>query len=135
MNSNNQKIIFLDRDGTIIFEPENFQVDSIAKVQLVPGVIPSLSRLIDYGYALVMVTNQDGLGSNSFPEAQFTEAHEYMLDLFKSQGIEFKDVFICPHFETDNCDCRKPATGLITVLLAQNNIDPIPSFQSSPCIT
>ena len=128
MNSNNQKIIFLDRDGTIIFEPEDFQVDAIAKVQLVPGVILSLSRLIDYGYALVMVTNQDGLGSNSFPETQFTEAHEYILDLFKSQGIEFKDVFICPHFETDNCDCRKPATGLITGFLAQNNIDPQRSY-------
>jgi imidazoleglycerol-phosphate dehydratase/histidinol-phosphatase len=128
MNSDNQKIIFLDRDGTIIFEPEDFQVDSIAKVQLVPEVISSLSRLIDHGYVLVMVTNQDGLGSNSFPETQFTEAHEYVLELFKSQGIEFKDIFICPHFETDNCDCRKPATGLITEFLVQNNIDPQRSY-------
>lgn len=117
------KVLFIDRDGTLIEEPEDFQVDSLAKVRLVEGVIPALLELARAGYRFVMVSNQDGLGSDSFPEANFAECHAHVLALFESQGVRFDEIFICPHFEDDGCDCRKPRTGLLTRYLAANHID------------
>lgn len=116
-------VAFLDRDGTLIAEPEDFQVDDLAKVRLLPGVIPALIRLRDAGFRLVLVSNQDGLGTDSFPAQDFQAVHDFVLDLFSSQGVEFDEEFICPHFEAENCDCRKPRTGLLTRYLAANSID------------
>lgn len=107
------RVAFLDRDGTMIIEPEDKQVDSLAKVALVPGVIPALLRLRDAGYRFVMISNQDGRGTDSFPEDDFRIPQDYTLELFASQGIEFDEVFICPHFDSDACDCRKPLPGLL----------------------
>lgn len=118
-----RKVLFLDRDGTLIEEPPDHQVDALAKVRLVPGVIPALLRLRDAGFRFVMVTNQDGLGTDSFPAEQFEECHEHVLALFRSQGIEFDEVFVCPHREEDGCDCRKPRTGLVTRWLAATPLD------------
>lgn len=118
-----QKVLFIDRDGTLIEEPYDFQVDSLAKIRLVKGVIPALLELARAGYRFVMVSNQDGLGTDSFPEERFEECHAHVLALFASQGIDFDDVFICPHFEEDGCDCRKPRTGLLTKFLAASHID------------
>ncbi len=118
-----QRILFIDRDGTLIEEPDDFQVDAVEKVRLVPGVIPALLELASYGYRFVMVSNQDGLGTDSFPQADFDGPHELTLSLFSSQGIEFDDVFICPHMPADNCECRKPRTGLLTRFLAATDID------------
>ncbi len=117
------KILFLDRDGTLNVEPDDFQVDALDKVGLVEGAIPALIALRDAGYRFVMVTNQDGLGTDSFPEPAFRESHELIVHLFASQGIHFEAVFICPHFESDRCDCRKPRTGLLTKYLAATDID------------
>lgn len=108
-----RKILFIDRDGTLVLEPADFQVDRIDKVRLVDGVIPALQRLANNGYELVMVSNQDGLGTDSFPESDFRVTQDFILELFRSQGIEFSDVRICPHLESDNCDCRKPKPGLL----------------------
>lgn len=116
-------VAFLDRDGTLIAEPEDFQVDDLAKVRLLDGVIPSLLRLRDAGYRLVLVSNQDGLGTDSFPAQDFQAVHDFVMGLFSSQGIEFDEEFICPHFEAEDCDCRKPRTGLLTRYLAVNSID------------
>src|SRR3546814_7193191 len=80
-------ILFVDRDGTLIEEPADFQVDTCAKVRLVAGVIPAMLRLRDAGYAFVIVTNQDGLGSPSFPREAFDAPQAMMLQLFESQGI------------------------------------------------
>ena len=117
------KILFVDRDGTLIEEPDDFQVDAVDKVRLVAGVIPALLELLAHGYRLVIVTNQDGLGTTDFPKQAFQAAHDHMLALFSSQGIEFDDVLVCPHREIDGCDCRKPRTGLLTRFLAANHID------------
>ena len=106
-----RKIAFLDRDGTLIIEPADQQVDRLDKVALVPGVIPALQRLIDGGFELVMITNQDGLGTDSFPEQDFRLVQEFVLALFASQGIEFLEVFVCPHTPADACLCRKPKPG------------------------
>ncbi len=117
------KVLFIDRDGTLIEEPDDFQVDAIAKVRLVDGVIPALLELAQHGYRFVMVSNQDGLGSEAFAQAEFDAAHDFTLHLFCSQGISFDEVFICPHLPADDCACRKPRTGLLTRYLAATNID------------
>ncbi len=92
-----QRVLFIDRDGTIIAEPADKQIDSLQKFRLVPDVIAGLQRLRDAGYTLVMVSNQDGLGTESFPEPTFREPHEFLRELLASQGIEFAAEFICPH--------------------------------------
>ena len=122
MNEGTQKVLFIDRDGTLIEEPDDFQVDSLEKVRLSPGVIPNLLALMDDGYRLVMVTNQDGLGTASFPEADFQQSQKHVMSLFESQGVLFDEVFICPHLPEDGCECRKPRTGLLTRYLAATNL-------------
>ena len=117
------KVLFIDRDGTLIEEPHDNQVDSLEKIRLVPGVIPALLALADNGYRFVMVSNQDGLGTESFPVEQFETCHKHVVGLFESQGITFDETFICPHFEDAGCDCRKPRTGLLTRFLARNHLD------------
>lgn len=118
-----EKILFIDRDGTLINEPDDFQVDTVDKVRLVAQVIPSLLELAAHGYRFVMVSNQDGLGTAAFPQADFDAPHALTMSLFESQGVSFDEVFICPHLPEDRCDCRKPRTGLLTRYLAANNID------------
>jgi imidazoleglycerol-phosphate dehydratase / histidinol-phosphatase len=115
-----RKIVFVDRDGTLIEEPPTHQIDSIEKLQLVCDVIPALLVLRDAGYAFVMVTNQDGLGTPSFTQEQFDGAHQMMLEIFRSQGIEFADVLICPHLPGDGCTCRKPQLGLVRSYLTSD---------------
>jgi len=117
------KILFIDRDGTLIHEPDDFQVDRLDKVRFVDAVVPSLLTLRDHGYRFVMITNQDGLGTDAFPQAAFEAPHALVMNLFESQGIRFDEVFICPHLPDDNCECRKPRTGLLTAFLARNAID------------
>jgi imidazoleglycerol-phosphate dehydratase/histidinol-phosphatase len=117
------RVLFIDRDGTLIVEPDDFQVDSLEKIRLIDGVIPALLQLRTHGYRFVMVSNQDGLGTDSFPEEQFTSCQEHMLAMFESQGIEFDEVFICPHLPADGCECRKPRAGLLTRYLAETDID------------
>jgi imidazoleglycerol-phosphate dehydratase/histidinol-phosphatase len=116
--------LFIDRDGTLVEEPPDEQVDQLGKIRLVPGVIPALLRLKAAGYRFVMVTNQDGLGTPSLPEAAFRAAHDFILELFASQGIEFAAVLICPHFAHEGCDCRKPRTRLIDEYRAAAPFDP-----------
>ena len=119
----NLKIALLDRDGTLIQEPPDQQVDRLDKLALVPGVIPALLRLRDAGYEFVMVSNQDGRGTTAFPEESFRQVQDFVLHLFGSQGITFRDVFICPHTPADGCACRKPKTGLLTGFLCSAALD------------
>jgi imidazoleglycerol-phosphate dehydratase/histidinol-phosphatase len=116
--------LFIDRDGTLIEEPPDEQVDAYEKLRLLPGVIPALLRLRDAGYRFVMVTNQDGLGTESFPLPRFEGPQRLLLQLLESQGIVFDAVLLCPHRAGDGCDCRKPATRLADEYLAGRPMDP-----------
>ena len=116
-------VIFVDRDGTLIEEPPDGQVDSLSKIRLMPGVFAALLELTRRGFGLVMVTNQDGLGSVSYPESAFRTCQEFILQAFGSQGIDFEAVFFCPHLGDDGCACRKPRTGLVDQYLENHPID------------
>ena len=118
-----QPILFVDRDGTLIEEPDDFQVDSYKKLRFVAGVIPALLRLRDAGYALVMVTNQDGLGTGAYPRADFDGPHNLMLQVFGSQGIVFRDVLVDCSLPADLSPNRKPGIGLALPYLHDRSID------------
>ncbi len=115
--------LFIDRDGTLVEEPPDEQVDSLEKVRFLPGVFAALNELRRRGYRFVMVTNQDGLGTPSLPQADFDKAHGFILEAFRSQGIEFDTVFVCPHFKKDNCACRKPKTALVEGFMSAGSVD------------
>lgn len=117
------KVLFVDRDGTLIEEPPDEQVDAIEKIRFMPDVFAALRQAKKLGYKLAMVTNQDGLGSASFPQAAFDVPHEFMMDAFTSQGIEFDAVFVCPHRKTDGCDCRKPKVKLVESYVRDQKVD------------
>ncbi len=109
-----KKILFIDRDGTIIQEPEDEQIDSFEKLKFVPHAISSLAFLRQHtDYEFVMVSNQDGLGTDSFPENTFWPVHNFILDTLKGEGVEFDEILIDPHFPEDNAPTRKPNTGLV----------------------
>ena len=110
-----KKVLFIDRDGTLIREPiTDLQVDSLEKLEFVPGVFKAVSLIVEnLDYELVMVTNQDGLGTESFPEDTFWPAHNKMMKALEGEGINFTDVFIDRSFPGDNAPTRKPRTGML----------------------
>ncbi|MGN0894872.1 MAG: bifunctional histidinol-phosphatase/imidazoleglycerol-phosphate dehydratase HisB [Succinivibrio sp.] len=123
-----KKYLFIDRDGTLVAEPEDYQVDALSKVTFEKNVIPALLKLKDNGFTFVMVSNQDGLGTDSFPLDTFTPAHELILNTLSSQGITFEQVLICPHKPEDHCSCRKPELGLVLSYLKDTSWDRANSY-------
>ena len=108
------KALFIDRDGTIIREPYDEQVDSLEKLQFVPGAISGLKALSGLGFSLVMASNQDGLGSASFPEQDFLVPQNKMLSILEGEGVHFDDLLIDNHFPEDNSPFRKPGTAMFS---------------------
>jgi imidazoleglycerol-phosphate dehydratase/histidinol-phosphatase len=115
-----RKLLFVDRDGCLIEEPADEQIDSYEKLALLPGVIGALQRFVGAGYELVLVSNQDGLGTASFPEADFAGPHELLLRILASQGIAFSEVLIDRSFAHEGLDTRKPGTGMLRHYLADD---------------
>jgi imidazoleglycerol-phosphate dehydratase/histidinol-phosphatase len=123
MNDRKRRILFLDRDGTLIIEPEDWQIDSLEKLELVEAVIPALLKLKAAGYEFVIVSNQDGLGTDANPLEKFQPPHDKMLSLFASQGVTFAAEHIDPHFEHENSPNRKPGIGMLLDYLKSGELD------------
>lgn len=109
-----KKLLFIDRDGTIIREPADFQIDSLEKLEFVPGAISALRQLMDTDYVPLLVSNQDGLGTDSFPEDTFWPAHNKMLQTLEGEGIHFAAQHIDCTFEHEHAPTRKPGTAMLT---------------------
>ena len=110
-----KKILFIDRDGTLIKEPADEQIDSFEKLEFIEGVFRNLGFIRkNLDFEFVMVSNQDGLGTDSFPEETFWPVHNFILKTMKGEGIEFENILIDRHFPEDNHPCRKPGTGMLT---------------------
>lgn len=110
-----KRLLFIDRDGTLIKEPADEQIDSFEKLEFVEGVFRNLGFIRkNLDFEFVMVSNQDGLGTDSFPEDTFWPVHNFILQTLKGEGIEFDNILIDRHFPEDNHPCRKPSTGMLT---------------------
>lgn len=124
-----QKILFIDRDGTLIEEPFDEQIDSFDKLHFLPGVFKNLRFICEKtDFALVLVSNQDGLGTSSFPENTFWPVHNFIIDTFASEGITFAAQHIDRHFPADNSPMRKPGVGMLTEYLDINRYDLAASY-------
>ena len=125
-----KRILFIDRDGVLLNEPaDNFQIDSIEKTSFVPGSISALAKIAaDFDFYKVMVTNQDGLGTGSFPEETFYPFQDLLLRTLEGEGIVFDEILIDKTFADDNQPTRKPGTGLLTHLLNNELFDLKNSF-------
>lgn len=117
------RILFIDRDGVLIEEPEDFQVDSFEKFRLVPGVIPALLRLRDAGFEFVMASNQDGLGTSSFPRDTFEGPQRLLLQILSSQGITFREILIDESLPEEKKPTRKPGIDMALHYLRDRSID------------
>jgi imidazoleglycerol-phosphate dehydratase/histidinol-phosphatase len=127
MSASAPKVLFVDRDGTLIEEPADQQIDRYDKLRLVPGAISSLRRLVAAGYRLVMVSNQDGLGTPAFPQADFDGPQALLLQILAAEGVRFDEVLIDASLPADNAPTRKPGTGLVRHWLRAGALDPVRS--------
>ncbi|BFM44961.1 bifunctional histidinol-phosphatase/imidazoleglycerol-phosphate dehydratase HisB [Flavobacterium sp. CFS9] len=124
-----KKVLFIDRDGTIVLEPENYQLDALEKVEFYPKAFQYLAKIAnELDYELVMVTNQDGLGTDSFPENTFWPTQNFILKAFENEGIKFDAIFIDRSFPEDNAPTRKPRTGMLTQYINNPEYDLENSF-------
>ena len=112
-----KKALFIDRDGTLLVEPADEQIDALEKFAFVPGAISGMKRLAGLGYTLVMVSNQDGLGTDAFPEETFWPCQNLLLDTLAGEGVVFDDILIDSSMPEDNAPTRKPRTGLLGAYL------------------
>lgn len=124
-----KKVLFIDRDGTIVLEPEGFQLDSLDKLEFYPKSFQYLAKIAkEMDYELVMVTNQDGLGTDSFPEDTFWPTQNFILRAFENEGVLFDDIFVDRSFPEDNAPTRKPRTGMLTKYIDNPEYDLANSF-------
>ncbi|MFH7010313.1 bifunctional histidinol-phosphatase/imidazoleglycerol-phosphate dehydratase HisB [Flavobacterium sp. FlaQc-52] len=124
-----KKVLFIDRDGTIVLEPENYQLDSLDKVEFYPKAFQYLAKIAsELDFELAIVTNQDGLGTDSFPEDTFWPTQNFILKAFENEGVLFDDIFIDKSFPEENAPTRKPRTGMLTKYLNNPQYDLENSF-------
>tara|TARA_B100000767_G_C19775479_1_gene542310 strand:+ start:1288 stop:2418 length:1131 start_codon:yes stop_codon:yes gene_type:complete len=131
-----KKVLFIDRDGTLALEPKDYQLDAIEKLEFYPEVFTYLRKIAkELDYELVMVTNQDGLGTKLFPEDTFWPTHNFLLKAFENEGIQFDSIFIDKSLPAENATTRKPRTGLLTAYLDESKYDLQSSFVIGDRIT
>lgn len=131
-----KKILFIDRDGTMVLEPNDYQLDSFEKLEFYPNAFQYLGKIAkELDFELVMVTNQDGLGTDSHPEINFWPVHNLIMKAFENEGVVFKEVFIDKTFPHENALTRKPATGMLTQYIDNPEYDLANSFVIGDRIT
>ena len=131
-----KKVLFIDRDGTLVLEPENYQLDSLTKLAFYPKVFQYMSKIaLELDFELVMVTNQDGLGTSSFPEDTFWPTQNFILKAFENESVTFEELFIDRSFPEDNAPTRKPRTGMLTKYLNNSDYDLANSYVIGDRIT
>jgi imidazoleglycerol-phosphate dehydratase/histidinol-phosphatase len=131
-----KKVLFIDRDGTIVLEPENYQLDCLSKLEFYPNAFQYLAKIAkELDFELAMVTNQDGLGTSSFPEDTFWPTQNFILKSFENEGVVFNEVFIDKSFPEDNAPTRKPRTGMLTKYINNPEYDLENSFVLGDRIT
>ncbi|MCL9770234.1 bifunctional histidinol-phosphatase/imidazoleglycerol-phosphate dehydratase HisB [Flavobacterium sp. HXWNR69] len=131
-----KRVLFIDRDGTLVLEPENYQLDSLTKLEFYPKVFQFLSKIAkELDFELAMVTNQDGLGTDSFPEETFWPTQNFILKAFENEGVTFNEIFIDKSFPEDNAPTRKPRAGMLTKYLNNSEYDLENSFVIGDRIT
>ena len=119
-----KKILFIDRDGTIVLEPNDYQLDSLEKLEFYPNVFQYLGKIAkEMDFELVLVTNQDGLGTNSFPENDFWPTQNFIIKAFENEGIVFDEIFIDRSLPEENSPNRKPRTGMLTKYIDNSEYD------------
>ena len=119
-----KKILFIDRDGTIVLEPNDYQLDSLEKLEFYPNVFQYLGKIAkEMDFELVLVTNQDGLGTNSFPENDFWPTQNFIINAFANEGIVFDEIFIDSSLPEENSPNRKPRTGMLTKYIDNSEYD------------
>lgn len=124
-----KKVLFIDRDGTMVLEPEGYQLDSLNKLEFYPKAFQYLAKIAtELEFELVMVTNQDGLGTDSFPEETFWPTQNFILRAFENEGVLFDDIFVDRSFPEDNAPTRKPRTGMLTKYIDNPAYDLVNSF-------
>ncbi|MFV8352989.1 bifunctional histidinol-phosphatase/imidazoleglycerol-phosphate dehydratase HisB [Flavobacterium sp. XS2P14] len=131
-----KKILFIDRDGTMVLEPNDYQLDSFEKLEFYPNAFQYLGKIAkELDFELVMVTNQDGLGTASHPEENFWPVHNLVMKAFENEGVVFSEVLIDKTFPHENAPTRKPATGLLTKYIDSSDYDLANSFVIGDRIT
>ena len=131
-----KKVLFIDRDGTIVLEPENYQLDCLSKLEFYPNSFQYLAKIAkELDFELAMVTNQDGLGTSSFPEDTFWPTQNFILKAFENEGVVFNEIFIDKSFPEDNAPTRKPRTGMLTKYINNPEYDLENSFVLGDRIT
>ncbi len=131
-----KKVLFIDRDGTIVLEPENYQLDCLSKLEFYPNAFQYLAKIVkELDFELAMVTNQDGLGTSSFPEDTFWPTQNFIVKAFENEGVTFNEIFIDKSFPEDNASTRKPRTGMLTKYIDNPAYDLANSFVLGDRIT
>ena len=131
-----KRVLFIDRDGTLVLEPKNYQLDCLSKLEFYPKAFQFLSKIAkELDFELAMVTNQDGLGTTSFPEETFWPTQNFILKAFGNEGVTFDEIFIDKSFPEDNAPTRKPRTGMLTKYLNNPKYDLENSFVIGDRIT
>ncbi len=120
------KVVFLDRDGTINIDFG--YVHEKDKLKFLPGLLDALKRIQNRGYKLIIVTNQSGIGRKVFTREQYEDFTSYMLEKMKAEGVEIERVYTCPHIDEDGCDCRKPKIGMFEEAIRDYDVDVKESF-------
>ena len=131
-----KRVLFIDRDGTLVVEPENYQLDCLTKLEFYPKVFQYMSKIAkELDFELAIVTNQDGLGTDSFPEDTFWPTQNFIIKAFENEAIKFDEIFIDKSFPEDNAPTRKPRTGMLTKYLNNPEYDLENSFVIGDRIT